>query len=110
MGKFPRRDRAGAGLLVINQEGVTNEEPEQAKQCYLQSQKVGCSSDPALAAIFSTVRHLNRTMAYDGDLDKKIETLTPDQVAGALRQNIDPAKLVVVTAGDFGSSTAAVAP
>jgi zinc protease len=40
-------------------------------------------------------------MAWEADLEKKIATLTPDQVNAALRRHIDPKKLVVVAAGDF---------
>jgi zinc protease len=40
-------------------------------------------------------------MAWQADLEKKIEALTTDQVNAALRKHIDPKKLVVVAAGDF---------
>jgi len=88
--------------------GVTTEEVEKAKQGYLQAQKVGRSSDSALAGILSGLRYAARTMAYQAALEKKIESLTPDQISTALRKHVDPKRLVVVTAGDFGEK--AVAP
>jgi zinc protease len=88
-------------------QGITREELEKAKQGYLEAEKVRRSSDIALAGLLSNLRHLGRTMAYQGDLEKRIQALTPDQVDAALRRRIDPAKLVIVTAGDFATKTAA---
>jgi zinc protease len=87
-------------------DGVTAEELDQARQGYLQTQKVGRSSDGALAGTLAALRHLGRTMAWDAELEKKIAALTPDQVNAALRKHIDPKKLVVVAAGDFESKPA----
>jgi zinc protease len=89
-------------------DGVTKEELEQAKKGYLQARKVNRASDQGLAGILSTLRELNRTMTYEGDLDKKVESLTPEAVDTALRNHIDPKKLAVVVAGDFGAKPAAL--
>jgi zinc protease len=40
-------------------------------------------------------------MTHEAELEKKIEALTPNQIAAAYRKHIDPKKLVIVTAGDF---------
>ena len=45
--------------------------------------------------------HANRTMAYDSDMQKKIEALTPEQIVAALRRPLDLAQLSIVKAGDF---------
>jgi zinc protease len=87
-------------------DGVTPDELTQAKQGYLQARKVGRTTDQALAGILSSLRERNRTMTYEADLDKKIEALTPDAVSTALKNHIDPKKLAVVVAGDFGEKTA----
>lgn len=91
-------------------DGVATDELDQARQGYLQAQKVGRSSDTALAGILTTLRHENRTMAHEAELEKKIAALAPEQVVAALLRHIDPHKLIIVTAGDFGTTTAAVAP
>jgi zinc protease len=88
-------------LERLLREGVSKEELENAKQGYLQAQKVGRANDSALAGMLSNLRHLGRTMAFEADVEKKISGLTPEQVNAALRKHIDPAKLVIVTAGDF---------
>jgi zinc protease len=86
--------------------GVTADELDKAREGYLQSRKVSRSSDPALAGTLSGLRHLDRTMAWEADFEKKIAALTPDQVNAALRKHIDPKKLVVVAAGDFEATPA----
>ena len=78
---------------------------DKARQGYLQARKVGRSSDAALAGTLSGLRHLDRTMAWEADFEKKIAALTPDQVNAALRQHVDPKKLVVVAAGDFDAKS-----
>jgi len=89
-------------------DGVTVEELAQAKQGYLQSRKVGRTTDQALTGLLSSLRQLDRTMAYEADMDQKIEALTPEAVTAALRSHIDAKKLAVVVAGDFGAKTTAV--
>jgi zinc protease len=89
-------------------EGVTTDEVEKAKQGFLQAQKVGRSSDAALAAILTNLRHLNRTMAFEADFDKKIAELTAEQVSAVMKKFVDPKKLVIVQAGDFETKPATV--
>jgi zinc protease len=94
-------------LARLLQGGVTPEELDKAKQGYLQAQKVGLANDATLAGVLSNLRYLDRTMAWEAELDKKIESLTPQQVNDALQKHVDPKHLIVVTAGDFESKTAA---
>jgi len=88
-------------LERLLRDGVTPEELENARQGYLQAQKVGRASDAALAGTLANFRHLGRTMAFEADVEKKINALTAEQVNATLRKYIDPKKLVIVTAGDF---------
>jgi zinc protease len=94
-------------LARLLRDGVTTEELERAKQGYLQSRKVGRTSDQALTGILSNLRQLDRTMNYEADMDQKVEALTPEAVAAAWRSHIDATKLAVVVAGDFGAKTEA---
>ncbi len=87
-------------------DGVTADELDKAREGYLQSRKVGRSSDSALAGTLSSLRHLDRTLAWEAGFEKQIAALTPDQVNAALRKHIDPKRLVVVAAGDFESKPA----
>jgi len=42
---------------------------------------------------------LNRTLAWDAELDKKIAALTPDEIVAVMRRRIDPSKLTIVKSG-----------
>ena len=83
-------------------DGVTADELNKAREGFLQSLKVGRSSDGALAGSLGSLRHLDRTMVWEADFEKKIAALTPEQISAAMKRRIDPKKLVVVSAGDFG--------
>jgi zinc protease len=85
-------------------DGVTADELNNARDGYLQALKVGRSSDSALAGSLGTLRHLDRTMLWEADLEKKIAALTPGQITAAMKRHLDPKKLVVVSAGDFGAA------
>ncbi len=95
-------------LARLRAEGVTEDELAKAKEGYLQARKVGRSSDVAVAGILSNLRHLDRTMAYEADLEKNISALTPAQVHAAVQKHFEPKKLVIVSAGDFETKAAAV--
>jgi zinc protease len=84
-------------------DGVTADELARATQGFLEAQKVRRTSDGALAGWLSELSYTGRTMIYQAELEKKIEGLTPEQVVAAARTHLDPAKLVIVTAGDFGT-------
>ena len=83
-------------------EGVTADELDKARDGYLQSMKVGRSSDAALAGTLGSLRHLGRTMLWEADFEKRIAALSPEQIGAAMKRHIDPKKLVIVAAGDFG--------
>jgi zinc protease len=82
-------------------DGITADELEKARAGYLESMKVSRASDTTVATALTGYRYVGRTYAWQTELQKKIEALTPAQVGAAMRRHIDPAKLVVVVAGDF---------
>jgi zinc protease len=108
IGKVEKAAREELERLL--RDGVTADELDKAKQGHLQAQKVGRANDTALAGLLSTLRHTGRTMAYEAELEKKIESLTPEQIQAALKKHIEPKSLVIVTAGDFDVKTAGAAP
>jgi zinc protease len=93
-------------LERLIRDGITEEELEQAKQGYLQAQMVRRTNDGALMGLLSELSHADRTMQFQADLEKRIQSLTPDQVLAAIRKHIDPKRLVVISAGDFDASGA----
>ena len=86
------------------QEGITAEELNKAREGYLQAIKVGRSSDSALTGTLGGLRYLDRTMQWQADFEAKIAALTPDQISAAMRRHLDSKKLIMVGAGDFGST------
>ncbi len=82
-------------------DGVTEQELADAKQGYLQAQKVSRADDSELSQTIAENLHYDRTMDYYADLEKKINALTPQQVVEALRKHVDRDTFVTVVAGDF---------
>ncbi|MEM9701572.1 MAG: pitrilysin family protein [Planctomycetota bacterium] len=82
-------------------DGVTAAEVDDAKNSYLQKQRVSRSNDAGLASALGGQLYNDRTMAFTAKLEKAVADLTADEVNAALRKHIDPAKLFVAVAGDF---------
>jgi zinc protease len=85
-------------------EGFTAEELKAAKSGYLQSRQVGRSQDASLTNTLTNNLYLNRTMQWDADFEKKIESLTPEQIKAAFNKYIDYNKLVIIKVGDFAKA------
>ena len=96
-------------LAKLLADGVTATELARAKQGYLQQQQVSRTNDAVLTSMFTQNLHVDRTMAFYSELEKRINALTPEQVVETLRKYIDPKKLVIVDAGDFKAEAAAAA-
>jgi zinc protease len=88
-------------------DGFTDQEVKEAKSGYLQNAQVGRAQDQALAGKLSSYLFLDRTLAWDGSLEKKIAALAPEEIAAAMRRHIDPSKVTIVKAGDFEKPAAA---
>jgi zinc protease len=89
-------------LALLLKDGVKTDELEKAKTGYLQQLQVQRTTDAMLASTLSENLYLGRTMHFQADLEQKIKTLMPGEVDTALRKYLDPKRLSIVTAGDFG--------
>lgn len=85
-------------------DGFTADEVKAAKTGWLQSRQVSRAQDNELASRLANRLYLNRTLAWDAELEKKIEALTPDQIVAAMRRHIDPKRLTIIKAGDFAKT------
>ena len=94
------REEVGRAL----RDGFTAEEIAAAKSGYLQSRQVGRSHDRSLARTMARRLFEGRTLAWDEAFEKKIESLSGDQIVSALRRHLDPAKMTIVKAGDFAAA------
>ncbi|MFD1139981.1 M16 family metallopeptidase [Larkinella insperata] len=90
----------------LRKDGVTADEVKATKSAMLQERQLARAQDAALASMWA--RYLSkkdgRSFAYDGDLDKKIAALTPEQVNTAIRKYIDYTKMTLIKAGDFAKA------
>jgi zinc protease len=82
-------------------DGFSAEEVEAGKKGILEARRLARTQDRSLAARIVGYLFIKRTFAWDIDLESKIASLTPAQVNAALKKYIDPAKVSLVTAGDF---------
>jgi zinc protease len=90
-------------------DGLTADELDKARLGWLQNQTVTRADDGALAGDLQGKVYLGRTMAFDAELERRVRALTLDDVNAALRRFLDPARLVVVKAGDFAKGKAETA-
>jgi zinc protease len=82
-------------------DGPSLEELTDAKQAFLESQKLGRNSDSGIAGQIVTNLQLGRSFAYSAEREKRIAALSPEDVRTAFKKYIDPKKLVIIRAGDF---------
>jgi len=98
----PKVEKAIAEELdLLLKKGVTEEELKRAQQGYLQRQTISRSSDTSLVSTLNSTSYVGRTMEYYSDFEKKVQSLTTEDVHAALKKHIDPKRFVIVTAGDF---------
>jgi zinc protease len=82
-------------------DGPTDKELNDAKQAFVESQKVGRTGDASIAGQIVSNLDTDRTFAFAADQEKAILALSPVSVMNAFRKHVDPKKLVVIRAGDF---------
>jgi zinc protease len=82
-------------------DGFTQKELDEGRVGLLNLRRLGRAQDPVVANALAANLYLGRTFAIQQATDDAIAALTVDQVNAALRRHIDPAKWVVMWAGDF---------
>ncbi len=82
-------------------DGFTAKELDDDRTGWLQGQQVNRSEDGSLVRTLTVRDYDGRTMAWDEQLEKKVASLTADDVGKALRRTVDPAQISIVKAGDF---------
>ena len=90
------------------QKGFDAKEIADAKSGWLQSRQITRAQDASLARLLAGELYLGRTLAWDAEIDRKVEALTAEQIQSAMRQYIDPSKMTIVKAGDFANAGKAV--
>lgn len=89
--------------------GFTADEVEAAKKGWLQGRQLSRAIDGELSGLINNYMFLNRTIAWDADIEAKIRSLTPAQINAAMAKYLIPASISIVKAGDFAKSKAKTA-
>lgn len=91
-------------LLLTN--GISAAELSAAKQGFLQGEQLSRTQDGNLASILASTLFVDRNMGYYATFERRVSELTTEAVNAALRQHINPNRLIVITAGDFRNAAA----
>ena len=85
-------------------DGFTAEELAVRKKALLDARKLARAQDGALAGRLLSYLPLGRTFAWDMALERRIDTLTPEEVRAAMRRHVHPGRVSFITAGDFAGA------
>ncbi len=88
-------------LQLLLKDGITQQELDEARRGYLESQIIDRSDDKQLAAILSSTLYLGRTMEHYVKREEAMKQLTTDAVRASLQKWLKPDNLAVIEAGDF---------
>lgn len=91
-------------LAKLIKDGFTAEEVAAAKSGWLQSRQLSRSQDRELSGRINSYLFIDRTIAWDADLESKISALTIEQLNAAIRKYITPDAITIIKAGDFAKS------
>jgi zinc protease len=92
-------------LARMLRDGVTEQELSEAKAGYTRQLEIARTNDGELATVLAINLELGRTMQHEADLEQAIRRLQVDEVNTAFRKHVDPAKLVLIGAGDVPADT-----
>jgi zinc protease len=94
-------------VSLLLKDGFREEEIAAGKASWLQSQQLNREQNAGLAGRLVTQAHYGRTMAWDAELEKKVQALTSQQILTAMRRHIDLSKMTFMKGGDFKKAAAA---
>lgn len=93
-------------LQRVITEGFTADEIAEAKKGWLLARQRTRGQDGSLAGTLQNYLFLGRTFAFDDEMDKKVQALTPEQINAAMKKFLTPDKISIVKAGDFANAKA----
>jgi zinc protease len=85
----------------ILEKGYTADEVQAAKKSWAESRKVARANDSELVQRLTSSLYYDRTMAFEAELEAKVQALTPDQIRAAMQKYIGLDSLSFIRAGDF---------
>lgn len=90
-------------LATILRDGYSEEELAEAKRTWAQRRQVSRAQDGGLASQLGLWTHVGRTMAWDAELEARVQALTVEQVRDAMRRHLDLDKMTFMKGGDFAA-------
>ncbi len=82
-------------------DGPTDKEVADAKNAWLEQQKVSRASDGSIVGQMVSNLNLDRTFEFTAKREARVAQLTAADIHAAFKKHLDPAKLAIVRAGDF---------
>jgi zinc protease len=94
-------------IAVLLKDGFTDAEIAAGKTSWLQSQQLNRDQNAGLAGRLAAHARLGRTMAWDAELEKRVQALTSQQISAAMRKYFDLSTMTFMKGGDFKKVAAA---
>ncbi|MGH8747160.1 MAG: M16 family metallopeptidase, partial [Burkholderiales bacterium] len=82
-------------------DGFSAGEVKSGAKALIEARRLARRSDRALAERLADHLYKQRSLAWDAGLEQRLAALSAPEVNGALRRHLDPARLSVMSAGDF---------
>ena len=96
-------------IAILLRDGFTDAEIAAGKASWLQTQQLNRDQNAGLAGRLVTHARQGRTMAWDAELEKKVQALTSQQISTALGKYIDLSTMTFMKGGDFKKAAATTA-
>jgi zinc protease len=91
-------------IAEVLSEGFTEDELRTAKAGWLEGRQLGRAQDSSLAGTLSQALYFDRTLIADAELEDRVRGITLAEVNRVVRERLDPSKITIVKAGDFGQN------
>lgn len=96
-------------LNKVVTEGFTADEVDQAKKGWLLSRQRNRGTDSNIAGTLAAMLFIDRTFAWEEELDRKVASLTAADINAAMKKHLTPDKISFFKAGDFAKAKAKAA-
>jgi zinc protease len=94
-------------VAKLVREGIKEDELRSSVNAMLTQRQQARAEDDTIASALARNLYLDRTMAWSGEIDAKLKSLTVDQVNAAICRHFKPEALSVYAAGDFAKAASA---
>ena len=97
-------------IAILLKDGFSDAEIAAGKASWLQGQQLNRDQNAGLAGRLVGQAQFGRTMAWDGELEKRVQALTSQQISAAMRKYFDLSTMTFMKGGDFKKAAATAKP